>query len=207
MNGLAARLLVVTLVAVPVVARAHDGPPFPILSEHVATPYRISIWTDPDTTDDGSPGGQFWIRIHRAGDGNVPGETRATVTVRPVDGDAVERSASATPVRGDVSNQFAAVLLDREGRFAVRVAIEGPLGRTAVEAVVDATYDLRPAPYLFVIYLLPFLAAGTLWARLLARRRGRGAQRPGTPAAGATGLRRCAAISTRLAAGPTRNSA
>ena len=24
-------------------------------------PYMVSIWTDPDTTDDGTPGGQFWI--------------------------------------------------------------------------------------------------------------------------------------------------
>src|SRR5688572_26800254 len=33
-----------------VVAHAHDGPPFPILSDHTTGPYLISIWTDPDTT-------------------------------------------------------------------------------------------------------------------------------------------------------------
>jgi len=32
---------------------AHSGPPFPIVSSRVAGSYIISIWTDPDATDDG----------------------------------------------------------------------------------------------------------------------------------------------------------
>jgi hypothetical protein len=151
---------------------AHDGPPFPILSDRAAGPYLVSIWTDPDTTDDGSPGGQFWVRIHRAaGRGAVPQETRARVTIRPLDRAGPERTASASPVRGDVSNQFAGLLMDHEGRFAVHVAINGPLGDAAAEAAVDATYDLRPSPGLIVLYLAPFLLVGLLWGRLLIRRR------------------------------------
>jgi len=39
---------------------------------------------------------------------------------------------------------------------------------------VEATYDLRPAPALLAVYLLPFLLVGFLWTkRLLQRRRGR----------------------------------
>jgi hypothetical protein len=61
--------------------------------------------------------------------------------------------------------------MDHEGRFHVRVTIDGPLGRAEVEADVDATYDLRPPPAMIAVYLLPFVAVGFLWVKLLLRRR------------------------------------
>jgi hypothetical protein len=154
------------------VVAAHDGPPYPIVSDRVTGPYRVSIWTDPDTTDDGSPGGQFWVRVDRA-DGNdrLPPETRARVSIRPLDRTGAEASAPAIAVRGDVTNQFAALVMDHEGRFAVHIAIDGPLGATQLDGEVSATYDLRPAPSLLLLYLAPFVLVGILWGRLLARRR------------------------------------
>jgi len=149
----------------------HNGPPFPILSDHRTGPYVISIWTDPDTTDDGSAGGQFWVRVHTAGGGATPAGTRVVVGITPADGRATERTEPAASVRGDISNQFAALPMDHEGRFAVRVAIDGPLGTGSAAATVDATYNLRPARSLLVLYLLPFLLVGLLWGRLLIRRR------------------------------------
>jgi hypothetical protein len=152
--------------------QAHDGPPFPILSDHVAGPYVVSIWTDPDTTDDGSPGGQFWVRLHRAATAaDVPPETRATVALRPLGRTGPPLTAPASPVRGDVTNQFAAIVMDHEGRFAVHVAIDGPLGAAAADATVEATYDLRPSKSLLVLYVVPFLLVGLLWGRMLLRRR------------------------------------
>src|SRR4029453_4395549 len=41
-------LLATTLAVASPVVFAHDGPPFPILSDRVAGPYLVSIWTDPD---------------------------------------------------------------------------------------------------------------------------------------------------------------
>ena len=162
-----------TVVCASIVLHAHDGPPFPIVSDQVAGPYLISVWTDPDTTDDGSAGGQFWVRLHVAGTGTpVPENTRATVAVKPLGKDGPERSASASPVRGDITNQFAAVVMDHEGPFAVHVTVDGPLGGAAVDASVDATYDLRPSRSLLVVYLIPFVLVGLLWGRLLLRRRG-----------------------------------
>jgi hypothetical protein len=164
--------LIVLAINTSSILRAHDGPPFPILSDHVTGPYVVSIWTDPDTTDDGTAGGQFWIMIAPVTrTGELPADTRASVTVTPLDRPGAALSASAAPVRGDATNQFAAVLMDHEGRFAVRVAIDGRLGKGSAEATVDATYDTRPAPGLLIVYLAPFVAVGLLWARLLARRR------------------------------------
>ena len=166
-----AGLLATTLVAAAPFVYAHDGPPFPILSDQVAGPYVVSIWTDPDTTDDGSAGGQFWVRLHSVSKAAVPSPTRATVTIKPLDRTGVTQTAPTSPVRGDVTNQFAAVVMDHEGRFAVQVRIGGPLGVAVVDATVDATYGLRPTPSLMLLYVAPFVLVGLLWGRLLIRRR------------------------------------
>ena len=155
---------------------AHSGPPFPIVTDAIRGPYVISIWTDPDATDDGSAGGQFWIVIAGATTSAlIPSDTRATITVRPSappsPSPAGTLSARTEPVRGDVTNQFGAVVMNHEGPYAVHVDVTGPLGQAAVDSMVDATYDLRPPPYMLAWYLAPFLLVGFLWTRLLLRRR------------------------------------
>jgi hypothetical protein len=164
------------LAAFAVIARtaslaAHAGPPFPIVSSQIAGAYDIAIWTDPDATDDAAPGGQFWIVLKPHGASAIPAGTRVTVGIRALDRPAAELTAVAAPVDGLVTRQFAALRMDHEGRFAVRVAVDGPLGPAEVTSQVDATYDLRPPPALFVVYLLPFVVLGLLWVKLLRRRR------------------------------------
>ena len=154
-------------------ASAHSGPPYPVVSNHVAGSYRFSVWTDPDATDDGSAGGQFWVTIEGARSGAPPPDTQAHVAIRPA-GNADWVDAAAKPVDGDRSRQFAALVMDHEGAYGVRVVVTGAWGRAEVTTGVEATYDLRPAPALLAVYLLPFLLVGFLWTkRLLQRRRGR----------------------------------
>ena len=161
-----------------VIVRAHSGPPFPILSNRIAGPYDISIWTDPDATDDGSAAGQFWVMLRPAdGAGSLPAETHADVSINALDRSAPRVTGRAQPVNHEVSRQFAALVMDHEGRFGVVVTVDGPLGHAEVEANVDATYDLRPAPIMMVVYLMPFVLVGFLWVKLLVRRRHVGAPR------------------------------
>ena len=151
---------------------AHDGPPFPIVSRRTIGPYEISVWTDPDASDDGSAGGRFWVIVEPAdGAGSLPPDTRATVTVRPLDRPGPEQSGRAEPEGAALSPQFVALPLDHEGPFAVGVSIAGPLGAAEISADVEATYDLRPPAIMLAVYLLPFLLAGGLWLKLLLRRR------------------------------------
>jgi hypothetical protein len=165
----------VLIAALPVVVGAHSGPPFPIVSDRTLGPYRLSIWTDPDTTDDGSAAGQFWVMLQPADSATaLPSATRATVAVTPADGRAGETSRQTEPVNGDATRQFAALVLDHEGPFAVHVSIAGPLGSAEIGTAVDATYDARPAPGLVVVYLMPFVLVGWLWGRKLLQRRRRG---------------------------------
>jgi hypothetical protein len=93
------------------------------------------------------------------------------VSIAALDRPESARTGTASPVRGDITNQFAAVEMDHEGSFGVLVGVEGPRGRAAVDSSVDATYDLRPPRPLLVIYLVPFVLVGLLWGRLLMRRR------------------------------------
>ena len=151
--------------------RAHSGPPFPILSNRIAGPYDISIWSDPDATDDGSAAGQFWVMLRPAGGGSLPAGTQAEVSIQALDRGAPRVSGRAQPVNNEISRQFAALVLDHEGRFGVAVTVDGPLGQAKVEADVDATYDLRPAPIMMAVYLMPFVLVGFLWIKLLVRRR------------------------------------
>ncbi|MEO5819018.1 MAG: hypothetical protein ABIT71_00820, partial [Vicinamibacteraceae bacterium] len=151
---------------------AHAGPPFPIVSNQVAGRYEVALWTDPDATDDATAGGQFWVVLNARDSGvDIPAGTRVTVAIRAADRPGPELTAIAAPVDGLVSRQFAALRMDHEGRFAVRVAIDGPLGAASLTSAVDATYDSRPAPALFVVYLLPFLVLGFFWVKVLRRRR------------------------------------
>jgi hypothetical protein len=151
---------------------AHDGPPFPIVTNQTAGAYEISVWTDPDTTDDGTPGGQFWVTVYPAADSaELPAGTRAEVSIAPVDRAGPTLVALASPVDGKPTRQFAALVMNHEGRYRVHAVVDGPLGRAEVNGEVDATYDLRPQPFLIVVFVLPFVLVGFLWVKLLLRRR------------------------------------
>jgi hypothetical protein len=166
-------VVAIALLVAPSSARAHDGPPFPIVSEQTAGAYVISVWTDPDTTDDGSPGGQFWVTLRRADDESpAPAGTSATVSIEPLGRSGPVRTGRAEPLDGQPAQHFVALPMDHEGRFAVRVVVAGPLGSAQVESQVEATYDLRPSPALLFVFVIPFLLVGFLWLKLLLRRRG-----------------------------------
>jgi len=169
----------IVIAAAQAVVHAHSGPPFPILSDQIAGAYRISIWADPDATDDGSAAGQFWVMLQPvrpdAGPAIPPG-TRVEVVIRPLDRPGAVLSGRAAPVNADPARQFVALLMDHEGPFGVRVTVDGPLGAADAQASTDATYDLRPRPILLVLFVLPFVLVGFVWGKLLIRRR---MQRPG----------------------------
>ena len=167
----AARSLLVTVILTATL-HAHSGPPFPIVTSQIAGAYDIGIWTDPDATDDAVAAGQFWVVLKaRNGSGDVPAGTKVTVAIRPTDRPGPELTGTAKPVDGLVTRQFAALRMDHEGSFAVRVAVDGPLGPATVASAVDATYDLRPPPVLFAVYLAPFLVLGVFWMKVLRKRR------------------------------------
>jgi hypothetical protein len=133
--------------------------------------YTVSVWTDPDATDDQSAAGKFWVTVQPAARGAaMPESTTVKVSISPLDRRGPERSAAAERLNGDVRRQFVALVMDHEGRYGVHVTIDGPLGPAAIDAETDATYDLRPRPILIVLFVAPFLLIGFVWGKLLITR-------------------------------------
>jgi hypothetical protein len=156
----------------PVAVGAHSGPPFPIVQDRVVGAYKVSIWTDPDATDDQTAAGKFWITVQPTARGAaVPVATEVQVSIKAIDRAGEPRTAHADRLNADVQRQFAALLMDHEGRYRVRVTIAGPLGRAEVESETDATYDLRPRPILTLLFVAPFLLVGFVWGKLLITRK------------------------------------
>jgi len=171
---------------VPRTASAHSGPPFPIVSDRAAGPYLVSVWTDPDATEDGTAAGKFWILV-RAPKGVDPSPVRVAFSARPLDrhpARTVEAASASTPSKP--GEAFVTVVLDHEGPWEVHASVEGPLGRGDVTAPVDATFDMRPSPVATAVFLLPFLAIGGLWLTVMVRRRSRAAAMEQDATSGAT---------------------
>ena len=110
--------------------------------------YRLSVWTDPDATDDAHRGRPV-LGDHRAR------RARARCRPRRAPRSRSGRMALATAwieaaagaVDGDASRQFAALVMDHEGPFDVRVSwCRAPGAAPRSTTRVEATYDLRPAP-------------------------------------------------------------
>ena len=103
-------------------ALGHAGPPIPLVSNRIVGPYKVSIWADPDSTDDGTAAGRFWITF---GTPPPPG-TRVQVAIRPLDRAGPTIEAPAQSEAKNASQWFSALVMDHEGRFQVRVTIDGP---------------------------------------------------------------------------------
>ena len=160
----------VVVLAPPVAA--HSGPPYPIVSNVTAGSYRVSVWTDPDTTDDGSAQGKFWVTLQTArANETLDPATRVDVSVQGRQPAAPRESQQAVLQKSDPATFYAALTMDHEGPYAVHVAIDGATGRAEVDCEVQATYDLRPSPFLLVIYVMPFVLVALLWGKLLFARR------------------------------------
>jgi hypothetical protein len=165
-------MVVLTLVLWSVPARAHNGPPYPAISSQAAGSYTVALWTDPDTTEDGSAQGKFWVTL-QPGEGRrtIDSATRVEVSIQGKEPGAKRESQNAARVKDDPATFYAALPMDHEGPFGVHVVIDGRSGRAEVDCEVQATYDLRPAPFLLVLYVMPFLLVALLWAKLLIARR------------------------------------
>jgi hypothetical protein len=149
---------------------AHAGPPYPMVSERVVGSYRMAVWTDPDTTNDGSPGGQFWVIVTPAAGQVLSRETNVTVSIHAPEHPEHQLTTAAVADARAAARYFAALVMDHEGLFNVRVNVVGPLGEATVNAQVQATYDERPSGWAVAVYVLPFLLVGGLWVKVLLRR-------------------------------------
>jgi hypothetical protein len=155
-------LLLGIVLLLTIVASAHEGPPFPLVVDQKADPYVISIWTDPDVGT-----ALFFVILNSP---EPPADLRVQIGVQPVSGRLPEAfyPAERENVQGQIQYR-AQVQFDAQELWRVRVRLESAQGNAETVATVEATppgygrWDL-------LVYLLPFLAIGALWAIAMLRR-------------------------------------
>ena len=146
----------------PSVARAHEGPPFPVIVDRVAGPYIVSVWADPDVGT-----GTFFVTFDPPVFSNAS-DTRVVVEVQPA-------SRRLPPAHYDAHHQpdeafRADVPFDREERWTVTLSVTGSRGDGRVAFDVNVTppgygrWDL-------LIYFTPFAVLGGLWLAVALKKR------------------------------------
>jgi hypothetical protein len=141
---------------------AHEGPPFPLFVDQKVENYVVSIWTDPDVGT-----ALFFVILN----GEPPNDLRVQIGVQPVSGRLQEvfYPAERENVQGRVQYK-SLVQFDAQEMWRVRVQLQSAQsGNAETVATVEATppgygrWDL-------LIYLVPFLAVGLLWAMAMIRK-------------------------------------
>lgn len=161
-------LLGIVLVFAPLpAARAHEGPPFPILMDQPAAGYVVSVWADPDIGE-----ATFFIIVETA-EGKTPRQPpNVSMWAEPISGrlERVTYEANRQSLRNQM--QFKATpYFDRRDMWNVGFRIEASGG-----AFQELTTEIESTPPGFgvsnlVIYAIPFVALGGLWLMAMSRRR------------------------------------
>lgn len=149
-------------------ARAHIGPPFPIIENQKVGPYVVALWTHPDVGT-----GTFFVMVDPPPGGRVPDDLKIEIGVQPEGGRLPEVIYNATrdDTRGQVQYKALAEF-DRDEFWRIRLVMQSSQGGGEALSRVEATppgfgrWDL-------LLYLLPFLAIAFLWFKGMARNRSR----------------------------------
>jgi len=147
-------------------AKAHNGPPFPIIENHKMAGCVVSLWTHPDI---GS--GRFFVLVDPVPGGKIPDDLKVEIGIQPESGRLAEVVYPA--VREDNRGQVeynASAEFDRDEFYRVRLVLRSSQGTEEALSRVEATppgygrWDL-------LLYLLPFLAVAFLWFWGMSRHR------------------------------------
>jgi hypothetical protein len=154
-----------TMLCVPNAA-AHNGPPFPIITDQRVGPCIISLWTHPDLGT-----GTFFVMVDPVPGGTVPKDLKIQIGVQPASGRLAEvvYSAWLLNLRGQVEYKTE-VQFDQQENWKVRLTLASSAGGG------EAISQVVPTPAGFgrwdlLLYLLPFLGVGFLWASAITKRR------------------------------------
>jgi hypothetical protein len=153
-------MLVALCVATP--ARAHLGPPYPIMQDRKVGPYTVSVWANPDTGI-----GSFFVVIAPPKGGAVPSDMKVQVAVQPVSGRLSEKAYGAWRESLRDRVEFKAdVPFDKEEEWRVRILLASAEGEGETDTNVQVTppglgrWDL-------LLFALPFLGVGALWFKAM----------------------------------------
>lgn len=144
---------------------AHEGPPFPLFVDQKVDPYVVSVWTDPDVGT-----ALFYVIVNTQQGAAPPADLQVQIGVQPVSGRLSEVFYTGQRENLQGQTQYGAqVHFDAQEIWRVRIRLQSAQRTAETVATVEATppgygrWDL-------LIYLLPFLAIGLLWAIAMIRK-------------------------------------
>jgi len=162
----AARLLSVVLFLSVVSAKAHNGPPFPIITDQHVGPCIVSLWIHPDIGT--SP---IFILVDAPPGATIPKDLKIQIGVQPVSNRLAEVIYPTTieDQRGQIEYKTN-VDFDQQEFWKVRLILSSSNGGGEAAAQVEAT------PYGYgrwdlLLFALPFLAVAFLFFNGVAKRR------------------------------------
>ena len=157
-------ILVLALCAPPVFA--HNGPPFPIISDQTVGPVVLSLWTHPDIGT-----GTFFVLINPQPGKPLPKDLKFSIGIAPVSGRLPEVIYPMWVEKNRTQPEFKnEVQFDQDEMWKVRLILTSADGNAEATAQVEATppgygrWDL-------LLFALPFLAVGFLWFKMMTKRR------------------------------------
>jgi hypothetical protein len=160
---------IVTILAITLfssVARAHNGPPFPIITDQRVGPCIVSLWIHPDIGT--SP---IFVLVDPAPGGAIPKDLKIAIGIQPVSGRLPEVVYPATIAdqRGQLEYKTD-VQFDQQEFWNVRLILTSSAGGGEALAKVEAT-PVGYGRWDLLLFALPFLAVGFLWFKVLNKRR------------------------------------
>jgi hypothetical protein len=166
------RRLLLLVLATAASACAHNGPPFPIISDYRMGSCIISLWTHPDVGT-----GTFFVIVGPAPGKTIPKDLKFEIGVLPVTGRLKEARYRTTPDEENGEIRYNAwAQFDKQELWRVNLYLESKSGNQQATATVEVTppgygrWDL-------LFFSLPFLGVGLLWFMAMKRKRLRRLQR------------------------------
>jgi hypothetical protein len=158
--------LMISLLVASAPLGAHNGPPFPIISDERVGPVIVSLWTHPDVGT-----GLFYVIVDPPPAGAIPTDLKIEIGVRPVTGRLAEviYPTQLENLRGQVQYRTEAQF-DQQELWHVRMIVKSSAGNGEASAEVEVTppglgrWDL-------LMFSLPFLGVGFLWFHVMMRKR------------------------------------
>jgi hypothetical protein len=147
-------------------AQAHNGPPFPIITDQQIGPCIVSLWIHPDIGT--SP---IFVIVDPAPGGSIPKDLKIGIGIQPVSDrlSEVMYPTTAEDERGQLQYKTD-VQFDRQEFWKVRLILTSSVGGGESLAKVEAT-PLGYGRWDLLLFALPFLAVGFLWFNAIAKRR------------------------------------
>jgi hypothetical protein len=171
MSGIRLRILILSLWAAASLS-AHNGPPFPIISDLRMGPCVISLWTHPDVGT-----GTFFVVVSAAPGMSVPKDLKFEIGVLPVTKRLKEQFYWTTPqeINGQI-HYNAWVPFDRQELWRVNLYLRSSVWNGETTANVEVT-PVGLGPWDLLFFSLPFLGVGFLWFMGMKRKRLRRSKR------------------------------